>query len=875
MQAADYSQFLKRWIEKYDPERIWLDGPGSTSPDSKEIRETWTNLAALANSEFDREARRLRNQVQAGLIYRLLSGIDHFEETVRVTTELAEAALDARLAHHRVLLEGAFGAPSNPGFTILGLGKLGGRELNLSSDIDIFCVFAEDGETQGPRVRDHGDYFTRLTQQVAKSLDAQTVDGFVARVDQRLRPWGTSGQLAIPVIACEDYYEVHGREWERFALLKARPVAGDLSLGHDLLKSLKPFMYRKYLDFGVFESIRDLKTKIEAEVRRNGRDKNVKIGRGGIREIEFIVQSMQLLRGGQIPTLQVTGFLEALSALVDESIIEPKDGEELREDYLWLRHVEHVIQAENDQQTQELPADCGPLAAVMGFESAHDFEVRRQEVTDRVHNAFTSFMRVEQSHDSVPSIVSESVQERLDALRDDPSCERLEPIARARLITLLDQLGPELSSYSADVTDRMVRFVSTCTRRSVYLSLLSENPATRARMLDILNRSSWVTERLIEMPALLDELLTLDASDALMSREAIGDELTMRLQRVDPDDSERLLEVLVQFARGLAFRVAVFEIRGEIPLMRVSDQLTWIAEAVVSEVLHYAYREVANKHGYPARIAVDRDDALGVAVLGYGKLGGLEMSYGSDLDLVFVHGIDPDQMTDGDMPIEGGLFLNRVVRRVIALIESNSRFGRLYEIDTRLRPSGRSGLMVVGLDALRKYLDESAWTWELQAFVRARPVAGDTHLCSKLETLRLEILKKSRTPERLLKDVVEMREKMRVHLSSGSGDIGFDLKHDRGGIVDIEFMVQYQVLAHAEQHPELATYTDNIRQLDGLSEFGCMSLADADALKRAYVRYRTLNHEAILSGRQGRVDSSEVEGERQMVEHLWTQWMSS
>jgi len=875
MQAADYSQFLKRWIEKHDPERIWLDGPGSTCPESKDIWEAWANLAVLANSEFDREARRLRNQAQAGLIYRLLSGIDHFEETVRVTTELAEAALDASLAHHRVLLEGAFGAPSNPGFTILGLGKLGGRELNLSSDIDIFCVFAEDGETQGPRVRDHGDYFTRLTQQVAKSLDAQTVDGFVARVDQRLRPWGTSGQLAIPVIACEDYYEVHGREWERFALLKARPVAGDLSLGHDLLKSLKPFMYRKYLDFGVFESIRDLKTKIEAEVRRNGRDKNVKIGRGGIREIEFIVQSMQLLRGGQIPTLQVTGFLEALSALVDESIIEPKDGEELREDYLWLRHVEHVIQAENDQQTQELPADCGPLAAVMGFESAHDFEVRRQEVTDRVHNAFTSFMRVEQSHDSVPSIVSESVQERLDALRDDPSCERLEPIARARLITLLDQLGPELSSYSADVTDRMVRFVSTCTRRSVYLSLLSENPATRARMLDILNRSSWVTERLIEMPALLDELLTLDASDALMSREAIGDELTMRLQRVDPDDSERLLEVLVQFARGLAFRVAVFEIRGEIPLMRVSDQLTWIAEAVVSEVLHYAYREVAKKHGYPARIAVDRDDALGVAVLGYGKLGGLEMSYGSDLDLVFVHGIDPDQMTDGDMPIEGGLFLNRVVRRVIALIESNSRFGRLYEIDTRLRPSGRSGLMVVGLDALRKYLDESAWTWELQAFVRARPVAGDAHLCSKLETLRLEILKKSRTPERLLKDVVEMREKMRVHLSSGSGDIGFDLKHDRGGIVDIEFMVQYQVLAHAEQHPELATYTDNIRQLDGLSEFGCMSLADADALKRAYVRYRTLNHEAILSGRQGRVDSSEVEGERQMVEDLWTQWMSS
>jgi len=439
----------------------------------------------------------------------------------------------------------------------------------------------------------------------------------------------------------------------------------------------------------------------------------------------------------------------------------------------------------------------------------------------------------------------------------------------------MGQLGPELSNYPIDVTERMLRFISTCTRRSVYLSLLSENPATRERMLDILDRSSWVTERLIEMPALLDELLTLDAGDAVMSREEIGQELSMRLQRVDPDDPERLTEVLVQFARGLAFRVAVFEVHGEIPLMRVSDQLTWIAEAVVSEVLRYAYREVANKHGQPVIVESDRHDALGVSVLGYGKLGGLEMSYGSDLDLVFVHGIDPDQMTDGEVAIEGGLFVNRVVRRVIALIETNTRFGRLYEIDTRLRPSGRSGLMVVGLDALKKYLDESAWTWELQAFVRARPVAGDQFLNVRLEALRIDVLRKSREPKALLKDVVEMREKMRAHLASSAGDSGFDLKHDRGGIVDIEFMVQYQVLAHAELHPELATYTDNIRQLDGLSESGCISTVDADALKSAYVRYRTLNHEAILAGRKGRVEIAEVENERQLVESLWAQWMSS
>ena len=875
MQPVEYSQFLKRWVERFDPEQAWLRDSGATPPTVSAIQVSWQQLVTASTHEFDRDARLLRNQTQAGLIYRLLNGVDSFEDTVRVTTQMAEAALEASLSHHRVILEQAFGVPSNPAFTILGLGKLGGRELNLSSDVDIFCVFAEDGETSGPRVRDHGDYFTRLTQQLAKSLDALTVDGFVERVDQRLRPWGSAGQLAIPVGACEDYYEVHGREWERFALLKARPVAGDLELGHTLLSSLKPFLYRKYLDFGVFESIRDLKSKIEAEVRRHGRDNNVKVGRGGIREVEFIVQAMQLLRGGQIPSLQVTGFLDALSTLMTEAIISQNDGLQLRQDYLWLRYVEHVIQAENDQQTQELPTDCGPLAAVMGFESADSFERKRREVTDRVHEAFVSFMRVEKSQAMAEASIKDEVQECLDAFLDDPVCNRLEPIARSRLTTLLDQLGPELSTYPIDVTERMLRFISTCTRRSVYLSLLSENPATRARMLDILDRSSWVTERLIEMPALLDELLTLDASDAEMSREAIGQELSMRLQRVDPDDPERLTEVLVQFARGLAFRVAVFEIRGESPLMRVSDQLTWIAEAVVSEVLHYAYQEVANKHGHPVVNLTEGDNWLGLSVLGYGKLGGLEMSYGSDLDLVFVHGIDSEQMTDGDVAIEGGLFVNRVVRRVIALIETNTRFGRLYEIDTRLRPSGRSGLMVVGLDALKKYLDESAWTWELQAFVRARPVAGDRFLNTKLETLRLEILRNAREPTELLNDVVEMREKMRAHLGSKDGDVGFDLKHDRGGIVDIEFMVQYQVLAHAETHPELATYTDNIRQLDGLSDSGCISTVDADALKTAYVRYRTLNHEAILAGRKGRVEFAEVKNERQLVESLWAQWMSS
>ena len=874
MEPTEYSRFLYYWVQKFDPEQAWLLGTGATSPQEKEIQASWQHLVTLSTPEFDREARRLRNQTQAGLIYRLLAGTDSFADTVRITTQIAQSALNATLQHHRKILEQAFGEPSNPAFSILGMGKLGGSELNLSSDIDIFCIFAEDGETAGPCVRDNGDYFTRLTQQLAKSLGAQTADGIVARVDQRLRPWGSAGQLAIPMIACEDYYEIHGREWERFALLKARPVAGDINLGAELLQTLKPFIYRKYLDFGVFESIRDLKSKIESEVRRNGRETNVKVGRGGIREIEFIVQSLQLLRGGQVPKLQVTGFLDALQALVDAAILSLEDGQQLRDDYLWLRHVEHVIQAENDQQTQELPSDCGQLATMLGFATADQFESHRRAVTDRVHQAFKAFLHVKLPTQSSCIEVNDEVRQRLENFSDDPLCERLEPIARSRLTTLVNQLGSELSAYPILVTDRMLRFIGTCIRRTVYLSLLSENPATRARMLDILNRSPWISERLIEMPALLDELLTLDVSEAVLSREMISQELKMRLLRVDPDDSECLTEVMVQFARGLAFRAAVFEVRAEIPLMQVSDQLTWIAEAVISEVLQYAYSEIATKHGQPVRIGVDRGDALGLSILGYGKLGGLEMSYDSDLDLVFVHGIEPDEPTDGAIPIEGGLFVNRVVRRVIALLETNTRFGRLYDIDTRLRPSGRSGLMVVSIDALKKYLDESAWTWELQAFVRARPVAGDALLSNKLEILRTEILRQPRMLNRLLRDVVDMREKMRCYFGSGVNETFFDLKHDRGGIVDIEFMVQYQVLAHAEAYSELATYTDNIRQLDGLSESGCISIADAGMLKRAYVRYRALSHEAILADREGQVSVDVIETERRQVEAIWTKWMS-
>ena len=870
MTPFDYSPFLQRWSEKFDPDRSFLESDGARAPTIKAMQVIWGSLTDLDTANFERQARLERNRQQAGLIYRLLAGIDSFEDTVQITTSLGELALQASLSHHQRILGDTFGVPADPRFTVIGLGKLGGRELNLSSDIDIFCVFGSDGKTAGPRVRDHSDFFTHLTQRMARSLDTKTLDGLVARVDQRLRPWGSAGRLAIPAFACSEYYESHGREWERFALLKARPVAGNLELGSELLKELKPFMFRKYLDFGVFESIRELKVKIEIEVRRSGKETDVKVGRGGIREAEFIVQSMQLLRGGQVPSLQGTSFLNTLDGLVDQNILPFIEGIQLREDYLWLRNLEHLIQAENDQQTHALPHDLGPLSAVLGFASAHDFELERRNVTDRVNASFTSFLKTEKPEKLAERPVLDEVLNRLDLFQNREACDRLEPVAKKRLLNLIEKLGPALSLYSLDVTDRMLDFISTCMRRSAYFALLSENPETLRRMLDILNRSSWIAERLIEMPALLDELLMLNPVDAVMSREAIRQELNVRMQRVGPDDTERFTETLVQFARGLAFRVAVFEVRGEIPLMKVSDQLTWVAEAVVNEVLAYAHQECISRYGSPQLIC---GNDSGISVLGYGKLGGIEMSYGSDLDLVFVHGVDSAKLTDGVQPIEGGVFVTRVVRRMVALLEEPTRFGRLYEIDTRLRPSGHSGLMVVAIDAFEKYLDESAWTWELQAFVRARPVAGERLLNDELEALRKSILVRTRDSSALLIDVINMRKKMRSQMLIAPNIDCFDLKQGEGGIVDIEFMVQYHILANARTYPGLALYSDNIRQLEALSLVGCLSDADADALKAAYVRYRSLNHEAILAGRAGLIAAELVRDERRTVNRLWAQWM--
>ncbi|NBS11132.1 MAG: bifunctional [glutamate--ammonia ligase]-adenylyl-L-tyrosine phosphorylase/[glutamate--ammonia-ligase] adenylyltransferase [Gammaproteobacteria bacterium] len=873
MDALDYSHFLAETCRR-DPE--WASalraGRVDVTPSAEAVRADWNCLCDITETAmFDRAARQLRMRQQAGVYWRLLQGLEPDTATMATMTVMAEASLEASLTHHFRSQVALWGAPSDPRIAIIGMGKLGGRELNVSSDIDIFCVYGSDGDTQGPRVRDNADFFTRVIQGMAKSLDQQTADGFVFRVDQRLRPWGSAGRLVLPVSAVTAYYEQHGREWERFALVKARTVAGDLSLGESLLAELTPFMYRKYLDFGVFESIRDLKQKIAAEVRRQGKTDNVKLGEGGIREAEFIVQALQLLRGGQLPDLRTPSMLAAIDALIRHELMPASVARQLRADYGWLRHVEHVIQAESDQQTQAVPAEPERrlvLAQMLGFSEVEAFETTLQQTMQRIRHEFTQFLGEPETSPTASNPISEAVIQRLEAYLLEPQCERLEAVARSRLVRVIGLLGPLLSRYEAPCTDRMLAFLTTCLRRSAYLALLAEEPTVLQRMVDLIAQSPWIAKRLTEMPILLDELLGLRVDQVLLDRQALGRELQSRLARLDPDDAEALIETLVQFARGQAFRVAVFEVTEDIPLMRVSDQLTWIAEAVIAEVLAFAYRDVEAKHGRP--VGAEQDS--GIAVLGYGKLGGIEMSYGSDLDLVFVHAIDAQAETSGASPIEGGVFVQRVVRRVIALLETQTRFGKLFEIDIRLRPSGRSGLMVIGLDAFAKYLDEEAWTWELQAFVRARPVAGDAALSDQLVALRRSVLVTPRPLAQLRDEVVAMREKMRTHLATPTGSDAVNLKHDAGGIVDIEFMVQYQILAHASQYPELATYTDNIRQLEGLVTTGCVQEADARLLSDAYVRYRRSQHHALLAEQTARQDHS-FAVERAQVQALWATWM--
>ena len=859
-------------------------------------------LAALKKTEdsavFARELRLLRQREAARIAIRDYLGLDAVPETLAQLTALAETLLalavdwcfEALAARHGLPHGADSGEVVRP--VVLGMGKLGGGELNFSSDIDLIAVYAEGGETDGGRPLDNQQFFIRLVQKLTPLLSEQTADGFVYRVDWRLRPFGSSGPLAVSFAAMEDYYAAHGRAWERYALVKARPVAGDMTAGARLLESLRPFIYRRYLDYTAVESLRALKAQIDAEVQRRGMVDNIKLGPGGIREVEFWVQTFQLIHGGRRPALQTPSLYRALSALEETGLVSAETVAQQRADYDVLRRVENHLQMEADAQIHTLPEAPEArtrLAESLGFADYDGLLAALTPVRQRVQENFsalfpedaqcpTLWQQLWQAPESVPDArlrqagVADpaAVRGAVRALQESFAVRQLDEPGRRRL----DEVAPLLLAAVAAVEDcdrtagltRALDFLGAVARRGVYLMLLQGTPVVREELAKLLCASGWLARMLTQHPVLLEMLLDVDSFYGTVSEAdyRAGAE-AVRVQW--GADEEAFMERLRQWKQQQVFQVAAQDVMGVLPLPRVSDRLTWIAEAVLETAWRWVTDWMTARHG-----ALPSGCGL---IAGYGKLGGHELGYGSDLDVVFLyHGVDSGAFTDGPRPLDAQTWMIRAAQKLLFVLTTRMTSGRLYEVDTRLRPNGRDGLLASSLASFDDYLRHRAWLWELQALVRASCVVGEEAGCTAFEQVREAVLRQPRDPAVVAREVAAMRAKMQAHLDRSDED-AFDLKQGRGGLVDIEFLVQYFVLAYAHEHPELTRWRDNLRLLEAIARAGLLDEKTAQKLAEAYVALRAQAHRLALADRPARVPREVVAAQVATVRAAWDRVMAS
>ncbi len=868
--------------------------------------EVLTPLLETAEDEtaLMRVLRRFRRREMMRIAWREVCALAPEPTILAELSALAEACIALTLARLSQWQAERWGMPLDAegrpmALVVLGMGKLGGRELNFSSDVDLIFAYPAEGEVQGgPRPLSHGEYFTRLAQRLVDVLQRPTETGFVFRVDTRLRPFGEAGQLVLSFDAMEEYYQTHGREWERYALIKARPVAGDRAAGEALLARLRPFVYRRYLDYGALQALRDMKALIEREAQRRKRRDDIKLGPGGIREVEFIVQLFQLVRGGREPRLQGPSLLATLQRLPELGLMPAYQARALREHYLFLRRVENALQAQEDRQTHRLPVDPlgrARLALALDRPDWATLEAEIRATMAAVRDAFEQVFRAPQTEDQDPRGAAlrdlwhglldedearaqlralglrdpEALRAALQRFRESPRVRTLSARGRRRL----DQLMPLLLAALAQVEDvdatwpRVLRLLEAIVRRTPYLDLLVEHPLVLSQLLRLCAASPWVAEELAAHPLLLDELVDPRRLTAPLGRAELEAELERLLAPVR-DDEEEVMERLRQFKRAQVLRVAAADLLGHTPLPTVSDHLTAIAEVILAAALETARRHLLARHGRPLRRTEDgASREAGFAVIGYGKLGGIELGYGSDLDLVFLHEGGGGQ-SDGPRPIDNGLYFARLAQRLMHILTAFTPAGRLYEVDTRLRPSGAAGVLVSSVEAFARYQRESAWTWEHQALVRARPVAGDARVGEAFRQVRAAVLGRPRDPQRLREDVVAMRAKMAAALSRDDAE-HFDLKQGRGGLVDIEFLVQFLVLRWAAEHPALLAWTDNLRLLETLAQEGLLAPAEAEDLARIYQAYRSRLHHLTLQKREARVPADAFAEARARVRALW------
>jgi len=855
---------------------------------------------ADAMEALQQALRRLRNQVQFHQVWRHCLRRAPLEETVSTLSAVADRFIHGTLQRlegwaaerDELPLGRRSGEPQH--LCVLALGKLGAQELNLSSDIDLILVYDEPGaNARGVTCQ---QLFTRLAQQLVQALDALTADGFVYRVDLRLRPFGGSGPLAMAGDAFEAYYASHGRDWERYALQKARPCAGDRALGERLLEALQPFVYRRYLDFGALDALRDLKARLVAQ-RQDPND--LKLGPGGIRDVEFAVQLRQLIWAGREPALRTPRLVEAMSALLAAGHLDVGEADGLGAAYRLLRDAEHSLQAQGDEQTQTLPDSAlarSRLALSLGFADYDRFAETLRGHRDYVAQHFSELL-ADSAADGPDPGDGMRLWHAAEALAGSPPGDDLgppwdrfeDPEAAAEALTglvaardrsevgaesrrRLDRLMPTLLDRLLARSDRdqgllrLAPVIRAVLRRSAYLALLYENPEALDELLGLTASSRWLASELARRPAFFDALLS-PSEDVLPSRADLVEELSRDLSLRAPEGTlEAAMDVLRDFKEHHVFAVALAELRGRLSLMHVSDYLTWLAEAVLERALTLAWADCADR--FP-EFAEARD----FLIVGFGKLGGIELGPDSDLDIVFVH----------DLPASAAQFLHRLVRRILHILTVPTYLGTLYEVDMRLRPSGNAGTLVTRLDAFRDYEFDRAWVWEHQALVRARPVAGDARLAERFLAVRREVLAQPRNRAALAADVLRMRRRISAHHGTGTaadealGEPAApsarepDLKRGSGGIVDIEFLVQYLVLAWAARYPRLTEHSDNMRILDAVAAAGLLPEDAVRRLQDAYLALRAEWHRSVLDLPDDSRAAALRDSHRHCVAELWQQ----
>ena len=831
------------------------------------------SLPADAEADWPVRLRRWRAACSTRLVWRDVHGLDDVDATLVGASRIAEqalqagtAALSASLATRHGVVRAADGTAQS--LVVFGLGKLGGRELNFSSDVDLVYAYPEPGTSDGARPLDAEAWFTRLGQRLAQLLGEVTADGFSHRVDLRLRPFGASGRLALAFGAMEQYFQREGRDWERYAWIKARPVAGDTAAGARLLDALRPFVYRRYLDYGALDGLREMKAMIAAEVQRRELADDLKLGPGGIREIEFFVQALQLIRAGREPALRGTALLPALSALAAAGHVAPATAERLAAAYRFLRRVENRVQMLADQQVHALPDD--PLArarvarglghpdaaaldaeldahrAVVAAEFGGLLEARRRRPAPA--SALLQYWRAlpDGGDAAVLADAGFADAEAQDAaLRDfarSPAVRALSGRGRQRL----DAVLPELLAAAArsDAPDaslpRGLALLQAIARRTSYLALLEEQPAALARLVDVTARSALLSERLAAHPLLLDELLDSRAAGAVPDEAAIVAMVADAAAASPGGDTEATLVALTELRQAIGFRIALALLGQRLPPVDAAARLATLAEAITGVALGLARSDVAAAHGVVP--------GAGLAVIGYGSLGGRELGFGSDLDLVFLHDAAADAVSDGARPLDAGRGFARVAQKLVGLMGLVSAAGKLYEVDVRLRPDGAKGMLVSSLDSFDDYQRDRAWTWERQALVRARPVAGDAGVAAKFEAVRARTLARGGDAAAIREDVIAMRRRMRGELDR-SRPSRFDLKQGEGGLVDLEFLLQAQVLQHAATTPALLAPRDTPALLRAIAAAGTLPAGTVDTLAAAHARLLSLGLDCTLDNR--------------------------